>query len=120
MPTFQILPYTDDSSMSRCTAQSLVEMKKFDPKDMAKRFTLEYNKEPNRGYGGHVVNVFAGLMLANYEHPYEPANRQFGGLGSYGTLHILVKTLNSIQTFFSKQEMAERCAPAPSPSTATT
>lgn len=84
LPTFQILPYTDDSSMSRCTAQSLVEMKKFDPKDMAKRFTLEYNKEPNRGYGGHVVNVFAGLMLANYEHPYEPANRQFGGLGSYG------------------------------------
>lgn len=76
--------------MSRCTAQSLVEMKKFDPKDMAKRFTLEYNKEPNRGYGAHVVNVFAGLMLANYEHPYEPANRQFGGLGSYGTFLMFV------------------------------
>lgn len=72
--------------MTKSVAQSLIEMKKFDPKDMAKRFALEYNNEPRRGYGANVVNVFAALMLANYEHPYEPAKRQFGGLGSYGGL----------------------------------
>nr|XP_046909819.1 ADP-ribose glycohydrolase ARH3-like isoform X2 [Dermatophagoides farinae] len=70
--------------MTKSIAQSLIEMRKFDPKDIAKRFALEYNKEPKRGYGANVVDVFAALMLANYESPYEPAKRQFGGFGSYG------------------------------------
>ncbi|KAF7490972.1 ADP-ribose glycohydrolase ARH3 [Sarcoptes scabiei] len=81
---FQILNYTDDTAMTKSIAQSLIEIKKFDPKDIAKRFALEYNKEPKRGYGTNVVDVFAALMLANYEAPYEPAKRQFGGFGSYG------------------------------------
>ncbi|KAJ6222070.1 hypothetical protein RDWZM_000615 [Blomia tropicalis] len=84
LPSFQVFSYTDDTAMTKSIAQSLIEMKKFDPKDMAKRFALEYNKEPKRGYGTNVVDVFAALMLANYEHPFEPAKRQFGGLGSYG------------------------------------
>lgn len=83
-PGFQILSYTDDTAMTKSIAQSLIEMKKFDPKDIAKRFALEYNKEPKRGYGTNVVDVFAALMLTNYESPYEPAKRQFGGFGSYG------------------------------------
>ena len=73
--------------MTKSIAQSLIEMRKFDPKDIAKRFALEYNKEPKRGYGANVVDVFAALMLANYESPYEPAKRQFGGFGSYGMLN---------------------------------
>ncbi|KPM08822.1 ADP-ribosylglycohydrolase-like protein 2 [Sarcoptes scabiei] len=86
---FQILNYTDDTAMTKSIAQSLIEIKKFDPKDIAKRFALEYNKEPKRGYGTNVVDVFAALMLANYEAPYEPAKRQFGGFGSYGELKII-------------------------------
>lgn len=70
--------------MTKSVAQSLIEMKKFDPFHMAKMFALQFNQEPKRGYGNNVVNVFAALMLANYEHPFEPAKRQFGGLGSYG------------------------------------
>lgn len=85
-PSFQLLPYTDDTAMTKCIAQSLLEMRGYDPRDMAKRFALEYNHEPKRGYGANVVNVFAALMLANYADPYGPARRQFNGLGSYGLL----------------------------------
>lgn len=100
-PNFQVFTYTDDTAMSKSVAQSLIEMRKFDPKDMAKRFALEYNKEPKRGYGANVVNVFAALMLTNYEHPYEPAKRQFGGHGSYGSSSVLIKVMLTYGLFFT-------------------
>jgi poly(ADP-ribose) glycohydrolase ARH3 len=65
-------------------AESLIQMKSFNAKDMAKRFTLEYFKQPKRGYGSNVVDVFANLKIINYDRPYEPARIQFAGNGSYG------------------------------------
>jgi poly(ADP-ribose) glycohydrolase ARH3 len=81
---FQIFGYTDDTAMTKSVAESLIQMKSFDAKDMAKRFTLEYYRQPKRGYGNNVVDVFANLRIINYDRPYEPARMQFAGYGSYG------------------------------------
>lgn len=94
--------------MTKCIAQSLIEMRGFDPRDMAKRFALEYNHEPKRGYGGNVVNIFAALMLANYASPYGPAKRQFSGNGSYGNVRTVV--FHSILTLLTFQVMEAPCA----------
>ncbi|RWS29743.1 Poly(ADP-ribose) glycohydrolase ARH3-like protein [Leptotrombidium deliense] len=82
--TLQIYSYTDDTAMSRCLAESLLESNGFNAKDLAKRFTVEYYKQPRRGYGANVVDVFARLRVTNYEDPFGPAKTQFGGSGSYG------------------------------------
>jgi poly(ADP-ribose) glycohydrolase ARH3 len=79
-----MFPFTDDTAMTKSMAQSLIELKRFDAKDMAKRFSVEYFKDPKRGYGGNVVDVFAALRHTHYEYPYEPARLQFNGSGSYG------------------------------------
>ena len=48
------------------------------------RFTDEYHKEPDRGYGFNVVTVFEGLRNPKLKDVYEPARVQFEGSGSYG------------------------------------
>ena len=70
--------------MTKSVAESLIEHKEFNAKDMAKRFTLEYFKQPKRGYGTNVVDVFAALKMSDFEKPFEPAKMQFSGTGSYG------------------------------------
>ena len=84
MSVVQILPYTDDTAMTKSVAESLYQMKTFDAKDMAKRFAVEYFKEPKRGYGNNVIDVFAALNRTHFERPFEPARQQFNGSGSYG------------------------------------
>lgn len=84
LSAFQVMPYTDDTAMTKSVAESLLSNKGFDPKDLAKRFTEEYIKEPKRGYGHNVIDVFAALNIDNYEQPFEPARKQFNGTGSYG------------------------------------
>ncbi|CAL1279243.1 unnamed protein product [Larinioides sclopetarius] len=76
--------YTDDTSMSVSIARSLVENKKIDPKDLAKRFTEEYFREPDLNYGTHVVAVFYALKETNYEDVFLPGKKQFNGSGSFG------------------------------------
>ncbi|XP_053854632.1 ADP-ribosylhydrolase ARH3 [Vidua macroura] len=78
------LPYTDDTAMSRSVVQSLLAKQEFDEVDMAKRFAEEYKKEPNRGYGMAVVNVFKKLLSPKCNDVFEPARAQFNGKGSYG------------------------------------
>ncbi|XP_051626954.1 ADP-ribosylhydrolase ARH3 isoform X2 [Manacus candei] len=78
------LPYTDDTAMSRSVVQSLLARGEFDEVDMAKRFAEEYKKEPNRGYGMAVVNVFKKLLSPKCSDVFEPARAQFNGKGSYG------------------------------------
>ncbi|XP_059724482.1 ADP-ribosylhydrolase ARH3 isoform X3 [Haemorhous mexicanus] len=78
------LPYTDDTAMSRSVVQSLLAKQEFDEVDMAKRFAEEYKKEPNRGYGMAVVNVFKKLLSPKCSDVFEPARAQFNGKGSYG------------------------------------
>ncbi|XP_076056758.1 ADP-ribosylhydrolase ARH3-like [Oratosquilla oratoria] len=76
--------YTDDTAMTRCVAQSLIDKKAFDAKDMAIKFVKEYFAEPGRGYGGSVVEVFANLRASKFKDVYASAGIQFGGRGSYG------------------------------------
>uniref|UniRef100_A0A0B7AEH0 ADP-ribosylhydrolase ARH3 n=1 Tax=Arion vulgaris TaxID=1028688 RepID=A0A0B7AEH0_9EUPU len=76
--------YTDDTAMARSVAASLLENQRFDARDMANRFSSEYFKEPDRGYGGSVVAVFEGLKDSKLADVYTPASMQFGGSGSFG------------------------------------
>lgn len=48
------------------------------------RFAEEFKKEPNRGYGMAVVNVFKKLLSPKCNDVFEPARAQFNGKGSYG------------------------------------
>ncbi|GBN11288.1 Poly(ADP-ribose) glycohydrolase ARH3 [Araneus ventricosus] len=80
----KMFPYTDDTSMTLSVARSLVENKKIDPKDLAKRFVDEYFREPNLSYGTHVVVVFYALKETNFEDVFLPGKMQFNGSGSYG------------------------------------
>ncbi|CAG2100555.1 unnamed protein product [Medioppia subpectinata] len=82
--TVQTFPYTDDTAMTKSICESFIQLKQFDAKDMAKRFTLEYIRDPKRGYGGNVIDVFAALNHTHFEEPYSPARLQFNGSGSYG------------------------------------
>ncbi|XP_045190282.2 ADP-ribosylhydrolase ARH3-like [Mercenaria mercenaria] len=76
--------FTDDSAMARSVAKSLIQNNGLDVKDMAKRFTREYLRESDRGYGGSVTTVFHALADSNYEDVFQPAKDQFEGQGSYG------------------------------------
>ena len=41
--------------------------------------------EPNRGYGGGVIDVFKKLRgQEEFSEPLQPAREQFDGTGSYG------------------------------------
>ena len=76
--------YTDDTAMARQVADSIITMKNVDSKDMAERFVKEYFKEPRRGYGASVADVFKKLRKSECSDPFGPASEQFNGSGSYG------------------------------------
>jgi len=79
------IQYTDDTSMMRCIAQSLIACNEFNPKDLAQKFTETYYGETKaRGYGGSITQVFRRLRETNYADPFSPAKMQFNGSGSYG------------------------------------
>lgn len=74
--------YTDDSAMTIILAKNLVEG--FSQEKLAAEFAKEYFRDPDRCYGGHVVDVFEKLKKSNYTDPTVPAREQFGGSGSFG------------------------------------
>ncbi|KAA0192385.1 hypothetical protein HAZT_HAZT002414 [Hyalella azteca] len=74
----------DDTAMTQSVAQSLIDEKSFSEVDMAKKFVRAYYKEPRRGYGANIVNVFAALKATNFKDVWAPAALQFDGSGSYG------------------------------------
>lgn len=76
--------YTDDTAMLRSVANSLVEHKMLDARDLSKRFTEEFFREPGRGYGGSVSAIFKQLRDTEFSDPFGPAARHFDGMGSYG------------------------------------
>ncbi|RZF41028.1 hypothetical protein LSTR_LSTR002660 [Laodelphax striatellus] len=76
--------YTDDTSMTKTVAESLIHIGGFDAKDMADRFVKEFYKDPRRGYGQNVIDVFAKLRKRTTDDVFLPAQEQFGGSGSYG------------------------------------
>lgn len=85
-PTYKapVMQFTDDSAMTLCLAESLVEKTGLDIVDLAKRFVKTYYKEPNRGYGPGVVTVFQKLRGNKFTDLITPAREQFNGQGSWG------------------------------------
>ncbi|XP_065662079.1 ADP-ribosylhydrolase ARH3 isoform X1 [Hydra vulgaris] len=83
------LKYTDDTAMAKSVCSSLLQCKEFDAVDLAKRFTEEYFKEPDRGYGSNIVFIFEQWKNAmktelNFKNVLYPSTSQFDGKGSYG------------------------------------
>ncbi|XP_055549914.1 ADP-ribosylhydrolase ARH3-like [Wyeomyia smithii] len=76
--------FTDDTALTICVADALLDSKGFSQKQLAKNFVLEYYKDTRRGYGSAVVDVFAKLRATKMADPTGPAYAQFGGNGSYG------------------------------------
>ncbi|XP_049785711.1 ADP-ribosylhydrolase ARH3-like isoform X2 [Schistocerca cancellata] len=79
-----IKQYTDDTAMTKCVAESLIDCRGFEPQDMAKKFVKEFFASPRRGYGQNVVRVFMKLKDQKCEDPFGPAKEQFDGAGSLG------------------------------------
>ncbi|KAK3095103.1 hypothetical protein FSP39_010370 [Pinctada imbricata] len=80
----KVWEFTDDTAMTRSVARSLIAHPDFSSVDMAKKFTEEYHKEPDRGYGNAVITIFEKLKASDYKDIYKPASEQFDGQGSYG------------------------------------
>lgn len=78
------LKYTDDTAMTISTCRSLIGNRGLDPRDLAKQFSEMFFREPHRGYGGAVRQVFSLLRETKYQDPYGPATIQFDGNGSFG------------------------------------
>lgn len=76
--------YTDDTAMTKSVAKCLIDKPAMDVKYLANLFVKEYYKEPRRGYGANVVEVFHKLKSNKFEDVFKPAREQFNGTGSYG------------------------------------
>lgn len=75
-----LLRYTDDTQQMISLAESLVEKEGFDGEYFAERLVENFN--PARGYGPGSTQVIKSLESG--EPWEEPAQRLFGGSGSYG------------------------------------
>lgn len=76
--------YTDDTAMTKSVLNTLLAPNGFSQKLLAKNFVLEYYKDPRRGYGAAVGDVFEKLRKTKIADPVGPAAAQFGGSGSFG------------------------------------
>ncbi|XP_038128156.1 ADP-ribose glycohydrolase ARH3 [Cyprinodon tularosa] len=79
-----ILEYSDDTAMTRCVVQSLLNRSGFDEQDLARRFAKEYSASPGRGYGSGVIQVLKKLASPQLADVFQPARDQFNGRGSFG------------------------------------
>lgn len=77
-PHFQVpfFPYSDDTLMIRCVAESLLKKGEYDPADMAQRFADEYQGTDKN------ENVFKLLRAWKYIDVYRPAQDAYEGKGS--------------------------------------
>uniref|UniRef100_A0A182SPA3 ADP-ribosylhydrolase ARH3 n=1 Tax=Anopheles maculatus TaxID=74869 RepID=A0A182SPA3_9DIPT len=76
--------YTDDTAMTIQTAKTFLDPKGYSQKLLAKNYVVEFFKEPNRGYGAAVGEVFRKLRQTKIADPTCPAMAQFNGSGSFG------------------------------------
>lgn len=76
--------FTDDTVLTRCVGETLLEHKGIDYKTLAKKFVQSYLDEPKRGYGGGAVSLFHKLRRSKLQDPLQPAKDQFNGTGSFG------------------------------------
>lgn len=70
--------------MTKSVAKFLIDKPEPDFTFLAKLFVSEYFKDPNRGYGQNVIEVFHKLKNSKFVNIYKPASEQFWGSGSYG------------------------------------
>lgn len=70
--------------MTKSVAQCLIDKPAIDFTHLARLFVIEYFKEPKRGYGQNVVDVFHKLRKDKFVNIFKPASEQFGGSGSFG------------------------------------
>lgn len=75
-----LLRYTDDTQQMISLAEALAEKRGFDGEYFGKRLVENFN--PARGYGPGSTQVIKSLERG--EHWEKPAQRLFGGSGSYG------------------------------------
>lgn len=108
--------YTDDTAMTKSTCKSLIVNKGLDPRHLAREYSEGFFKEPRRGYGAAVRQVFSLLRETNYHDPFGPASKQFEGTGSFGNgaamrcngiaLFAHIKKLDFDQT----RDLTENCS----------
>lgn len=104
--------YTDDTVMTICVAESLIEKKGFDDKALAKRFVSEFYREPKRGYGANILEVFHKLKVQRFEDIWKPAKEQFDGSGSYGNggaMRIAPVALYFNDNYKGMLDVAQKC-----------
>lgn len=70
--------------MMKVLARSLIEQPDIDYNHIVKEFVKEYYRDPKRGYGQNVQDVFKKLRATKFVDIYKPAAEQFNGSGSYG------------------------------------
>ena len=107
--------YTDDTAMARQIGLSLVAEGRLEARAVARAFTEEYFREPGRGYGGAVREVFTKLREQEYSEPLGPASQQFGGSGSYGNgaamrAHAVGLAMAGVGEAWRVEEVAEQVA----------
>lgn len=78
------LSYTDDTAMTKVLAHSLLVNRNVDADYLARKFSEEYRRDPDRGYGAHVCEVFHQVSKPTTDDVLRPAREQFNGTGSYG------------------------------------
>ncbi|CAO1423509.1 unnamed protein product [Diamesa hyperborea] len=76
--------YTDDTAMTKTVAKALLNYDNNYQKELAVNFVKEYFKEPKRGYGSGVIEVFHKLRAHKFEELLIPAKEQYNGKGSFG------------------------------------
>lgn len=101
-----MLKFTDDTAMTKSTCKSLIANSGLDSRLLAKEYSTSYFKEPNRGYGAAVRQVFTLLRDTKYQDPYGPAANQFNGNGSFGNGAAM--RCNGIALFAFKTNLNDR------------
>jgi ADP-ribosylglycohydrolase len=74
--------WTDDTAMALGVFRVLRTQGRIDQDELAKEFAAEYTRDPNRNYGAAMHDVLTAIR--NGESWQSAAQRQFGGLGSWG------------------------------------
>lgn len=65
--------------MMKSVAKFLTDKPEPDYRFLARLFVTEFFKEPKRGYGQNIVEVFHKLRNSKFEDVYKPAKEQFMG-----------------------------------------
>lgn len=73
--------WTDDTALAIEIVECLASNGEIQCDDLARRFSLRYRGEPNRGYGGAMHSLLPRL---SYEPWHEAAPNLFDGKGSFG------------------------------------